>query len=149
MVSTELPSDCAIQEPTRVNESNANTKTMTTLTDDTVKAERDDIYYWDTVKFLVSSVLAVRMFRKALTNSLPQVEGYVFRVPRYQFVIGSSYFAGKLAFAERSDDGGDEAPVTLEGATASQFRVFLKMVFPMCVIFAIRCLPPYLKRHLF
>ncbi|RXW15173.1 hypothetical protein EST38_g10675 [Candolleomyces aberdarensis] len=84
---------------------------MTALINAVFEGERDEIYYWDTVKFLV--------------------EGSIFKVPRYQFVIGSTYFAEKLGSTEPSDNESNEAPVTLEGATASQFRVFLKLLFPI------------------
>jgi hypothetical protein len=52
-------------------------------------------------------------------------------VPRYQFVIGSTYFAKKLESKNLSDNEGDEASIALEGVTASQFRVLLKLLFPM------------------
>ncbi|KAJ2924544.1 hypothetical protein H1R20_g12554, partial [Candolleomyces eurysporus] len=84
---------------------------MTAFTNIVAEQERDEIYYWDTVKF--------------------SVEGTIFKVPRYQFVIGSTYFAEKLGSTDLSDKEGDEAPVILEGATASQFRVFLKLLFPI------------------
>ncbi|KAJ2931470.1 hypothetical protein H1R20_g5551, partial [Candolleomyces eurysporus] len=84
---------------------------MTALTKVTVEGEKDEIYYWDTVKFLV--------------------EACIFKVPRNQFVIGSTYFAKKLESTKMSDNKGDGAPVVPEGATASQFRVFLKLLFPI------------------
>ncbi|KAJ2924521.1 hypothetical protein H1R20_g12547, partial [Candolleomyces eurysporus] len=80
---------------------------MTALTNAAIEGEKDEVYYWDTVIFLL--------------------EGCIFKVPRYQFVIGSTYFAERL----RSTKEGDGAPVIPEGATASQFRVFLKLLFPI------------------
>ncbi|RXW15174.1 hypothetical protein EST38_g10674, partial [Candolleomyces aberdarensis] len=94
--------DCTTQAPTVVDEQDS--KPMTALTDVATEGERDETYYWDTVKILV--------------------EGCIFKVPRYQFVIGSTYFTEKLGSES------NEAPITLEGATASQFRVFLKLLFP-------------------
>ncbi|KAJ2919948.1 hypothetical protein MD484_g470, partial [Candolleomyces efflorescens] len=105
MVPTEPASDCATEAPAIVDELNAGT--MTALTNVAFEGEKDGTYYWDTVKF--------------------SVEGVCFKVPRYQFVVGSSYFAGKL----QSDKDGDGTPIALEGATASQFRVLLKLLFPI------------------
>ncbi|RXW15176.1 hypothetical protein EST38_g10676 [Candolleomyces aberdarensis] len=84
---------------------------MTALTNVAVEGEKDEIYHWDTVKFLV--------------------EACIFKVPRYQFVIGSTYFAERLESTKLSDDKDDGAPVIPEGVTASQFRVFLKLLFPI------------------
>ncbi|KAJ2919951.1 hypothetical protein MD484_g473, partial [Candolleomyces efflorescens] len=87
---------------------------MTTLglgANTTIEPERDGTYYWDSVIF--------------------SVEGINFKVPRYQFVIGSTYFAEKLRSTKAGDSEVDEPTVTLEGATASQFRVFLKLLFPI------------------
>ncbi|KAJ2919964.1 hypothetical protein MD484_g491, partial [Candolleomyces efflorescens] len=109
MVPTEPTSDSATQAPAVVNESNAEMKTS--LTDVAIEGEKDEIYYWDTVRFFVGGVR--------------------FKVPRYQFVIGSTYFAEKLESVKVSDKGEDEAPITLEGATASQFRILLKLLFPI------------------
>ncbi|RXW23166.1 hypothetical protein EST38_g2703 [Candolleomyces aberdarensis] len=104
-----METDCVTQVPTVVDPPNS--KPMTALTNIVAEEERDEIYYWDTVKFLV--------------------KGSIFKVPRYQFVIGSTYFAEKLGSTELSDKEGDEAPVILEGTTASHFRVFLKLLFPI------------------
>ncbi|KAJ2924522.1 hypothetical protein H1R20_g12546, partial [Candolleomyces eurysporus] len=101
--------DCTTQAPTVVDEQDS--KPMTALTDVAIEGERDETYYWDTVKFLV--------------------EGHIFKVPRYQFVIGSTYFTEKLGSTELGDHESIAAPVTLEEATASQFRVFLKLLFPI------------------
>ncbi|KAJ2911760.1 hypothetical protein MD484_g8653, partial [Candolleomyces efflorescens] len=85
---------------------------MTALTTTITEGERDRIYYWDTVTFLVG--------------------GCIFKLPRYQFVLGSAYFAEKLEPPMLSDEAEIEgAPITLEGVTAPQFRVFLKLLFPI------------------
>ncbi|KAJ3537613.1 hypothetical protein NMY22_g5526 [Coprinellus aureogranulatus] len=100
------------------------------------RAERDEVYYWDTVRFLV--------------------EETVFKLPRYQFVVGSEYFAKtylqntcpptpQFNDAPDPDDDWDSMDVTdaprlristagaveLEGVTAEEFRVFLKLLFPI------------------
>jgi hypothetical protein len=65
MVPTEPASDCATQAPTAVDESNA--ETMTTLTTLAIEGGKDEIYYWDTVKFSVGSLPADQTICKALT----------------------------------------------------------------------------------
>ncbi|KAF6761089.1 hypothetical protein DFP72DRAFT_31442 [Ephemerocybe angulata] len=65
----------------------------------------DEVYCWGLISFLV--------------------DGYVFNVPRNPFAMGSEYFTTKYL---QSDDSG---PVALEGVTPSQFRTFLKLVFPI------------------
>jgi hypothetical protein len=65
MVPTEPASDCATQAPTAVDESNA--ETMTALTTLAIEGEKDEIYYWNTVKFLVGYHAADQMICKALT----------------------------------------------------------------------------------
>ncbi|KAJ2931487.1 hypothetical protein H1R20_g5548, partial [Candolleomyces eurysporus] len=103
--------DCTTQVPTVVDKQDS--KPMTALTNIAVEEEtlRDETYYWDTVKLLV--------------------EGCIFKVPRYHFVVGSTYFAEKLGSTELGDNESNAAPVSLEGATASQFRIFLKLLFPI------------------
>ncbi|KAF6761103.1 hypothetical protein DFP72DRAFT_880090 [Ephemerocybe angulata] len=85
----------------------------------------DELYNWDLVSFLV--------------------DGYVFKMPRYQFVLGSEWFTtrylqpnagGEGACAADSARGETEGfvdlgMVPLEGVTASQFRTFLKLLFPI------------------
>ena len=79
-----------------------------------------------------------------------QVDGFIFKVPRYHFIAGSEYFATTyLHAADQAQDDwstvsgeSDSAPpsqdkdaakgvVVLEDVTASQFRTFLKLLFPM------------------
>jgi hypothetical protein len=62
MVPTEPASDCAIEAPSAVDESNA--ETMTALTNAANEGEKDKTYYWDTVKFSVSSLPADKMICK-------------------------------------------------------------------------------------
>ncbi|KAJ3500935.1 hypothetical protein NMY22_g19095 [Coprinellus aureogranulatus] len=109
------------------------------------RAERDEVYYWDTVRFLLHWI-----------PSQPQVEETVFKLPRYQFIVGSEYFAKtylqntcpptpQFNDAPDPDDDWDSMDVTdaprlristagaveLEGVTAEEFRVFLKLLFPI------------------
>jgi hypothetical protein len=65
MVPTEPASDCATQAPTAVDESNA--ETMTALTNVAIEGEKDETYYWDSVKFSVGSHAADQTIYKALT----------------------------------------------------------------------------------
>ncbi|KAF5317143.1 hypothetical protein D9611_003716 [Ephemerocybe angulata] len=65
----------------------------------------DEVYCWGLVSFLV--------------------DGYVFNVPGNPFSMGSEYFATKYLQSNGS------GPVALEGVTPSQFRTFLKLVFPI------------------
>jgi hypothetical protein len=67
MVPTDPASDCATQAPTAVDESNA--ETMTALTNVAIEGKKDEIYYWDTVKFLVGSLPANQTTCKALICS--------------------------------------------------------------------------------
>ena len=63
-------SECPTKAPTAVDKSNGTT--MTALTANVaIEGEKDEIYYWDPVKFLVSSLPADRTIRKALTRSVP------------------------------------------------------------------------------
>ncbi|KAJ3537546.1 hypothetical protein NMY22_g5545 [Coprinellus aureogranulatus] len=97
-----------------------------------VPAQKDEVYYWDTARFLV--------------------EGCIFKLPKYQFIVGSEYFANAYLQdivrcptpeldPEYDWDSMDvtEAPtlktstmgaVVLEGVKASEFRTFLKLLFP-------------------
>ncbi|KAJ2919949.1 hypothetical protein MD484_g471, partial [Candolleomyces efflorescens] len=105
-------SDRHAQEPAVVDESNSKTMSTLGLGTNTTEPEKDGTYYWDSVKF--------------------SVEGINFKVPRYQFVIGSTYFAERLESIKAGGSEAEEPTITLEGATASQFRVFLKLLFPVC-----------------
>ncbi|KAJ3529214.1 hypothetical protein NMY22_g9087 [Coprinellus aureogranulatus] len=109
---------------------------LTSMPSPARRAERDDVYYWDTVRFLV--------------------EETIFKLPRYQFIVGSEYFAKTYLqntcpptpqFNDNLDPDDDwdsmdvtDAPrlristagaVELEGVTAEEFRVFLKLLFPI------------------
>ncbi|KAJ3529217.1 hypothetical protein NMY22_g9089 [Coprinellus aureogranulatus] len=91
-----------------------------------------------------------------LTGLQYQVEETVFKLPRYQFVVGSEYFAKtylqntcpptpQFNDAPDPDEDWDSMDVTdaprlristagaveLEGVTAEEFRVFLKLLFPI------------------
>ncbi|KAF6761082.1 hypothetical protein DFP72DRAFT_31366 [Ephemerocybe angulata] len=82
--------------------------TMTAMTEPA--GEKDDVYYWpDNVTF--------------------SIDGKLFRVSRYQFIVGSEHFSATYGLAE------DKDIVHLEGITHAQFRTFLKILFPMCVSF--------------
>jgi hypothetical protein len=48
--------DCATQVPPVVDQPNP--ESMTALTTTFTEGERDEVYYWDTVQFLVSSLAA-------------------------------------------------------------------------------------------
>ncbi|KAJ2924523.1 hypothetical protein H1R20_g12567, partial [Candolleomyces eurysporus] len=104
--------------------------------------QHDPVYYWETVQF--------------------KIDGHLFKLPRYHFIIGSDSFAAKylevpcqgsppgLVGGERENevDGyevlsttsntptlnhklyGDEV-VELDGVSASEFRTFLKLLFPI------------------
>ncbi|KAF5317381.1 hypothetical protein D9611_003705 [Ephemerocybe angulata] len=81
---------------------------MSSVTEPAV--EKDEEYYWsDNVRFLV--------------------QGTLFRVSRHQFTIGSKYFSEKYHLGGGDDEGTTEI-VHLDGVTAAQFRVFLRIVFP-------------------
>ncbi|KAF6761084.1 hypothetical protein DFP72DRAFT_31358 [Ephemerocybe angulata] len=84
---------------------------MTAITEPA--GEKDEVYYWpNNVCFLV--------------------EGTLFRVSQYQFITGSSYFSQKYGLPNIADNDGPESVVQLpDMVSAAQFRVFLKMLFPI------------------
>ncbi|KAF6747367.1 hypothetical protein DFP72DRAFT_608905 [Ephemerocybe angulata] len=84
---------------------------MTAITEPA--CEKDEVYYWpNNVRFLV--------------------EGKLFRVSQYQFISGSRYFSEKYGLSNTADDDGPESVVQLPNVvSAAQFRVFLKMLFPV------------------
>ncbi|KAF5317388.1 hypothetical protein D9611_003709 [Ephemerocybe angulata] len=83
-------------------------ESMTSITEPAI--EKDEEYYWsDNVWFLV--------------------QGRLFRVSRHQFIIGSKYFSDKYHLGGREDEGTTDI-VPLDGVTAAEFRVFLRIVFP-------------------
>ncbi|KAF6761083.1 hypothetical protein DFP72DRAFT_842730 [Ephemerocybe angulata] len=72
--------------------------------------EKDEEYYWsDNVRFLV--------------------QGKLFRVSGHQFITRSKYFSEKFHLGGGDDEGTTDI-VPLDCATAAQFRVFLRIVFP-------------------
>ncbi|KAF5317387.1 hypothetical protein D9611_003708 [Ephemerocybe angulata] len=84
---------------------------MTAITEPA--GEKDEVYYWpNNVRFLV--------------------EGKLFRVSQYQFITGSQYFTEKYGLSTIADNDGPESVVQLpDVVSAAQFRVFLKMLFPV------------------
>ncbi|KAF5317382.1 hypothetical protein D9611_003707 [Ephemerocybe angulata] len=78
--------------------------TMTAITEPA--GEKDDVYYWpDNITF--------------------SVDGKLFRVSRYQFIVGSEHFSATYGLTK------DKDVVQLEGIAHAQFRTFLKILFPI------------------
>jgi hypothetical protein len=67
MVPTEPARDCATQAPAAVDKSNTETMTAITNVANAIEGEKDETYYWETVKFSVGSHPADQAIRKALT----------------------------------------------------------------------------------
>jgi hypothetical protein len=62
---------------------------------------------------------------------LRKVEDILFRVSPYPFILGSEYFVDKYGLLADKDASSADSVVHLECVTAAQFRVFLKLMFPM------------------
>ena len=125
----------------------------------------DPVYYWETVQFEVGLAFDKNAHRATRPPSLcfPQIDGYLFKLPRYHFIVGSDSFAeqylqvphqenpagfvdgesknevdGHDAQLSTTSDTPNPGPklhgnevVELDGVTASEFRTFLKLLFPM------------------
>lgn len=56
-----------------------------------------------------------------------------FRLPTYRFMQGSDAFAAKYGLVEAQERGVDAAPIELD-VNIDDFRAFLEVLYPMCVI---------------
>jgi hypothetical protein len=88
---------------------------------------RDSDYYCPDVVFVVRQ----RAYAVYPFLTISQVEGTLFRVPRV--VLSQSYTFCDRYFRDRCDMGGmdDTHPLRLEGIMASEFRAFLRVLFPL------------------
>ncbi|KAJ3519023.1 hypothetical protein NMY22_g13384 [Coprinellus aureogranulatus] len=78
------------------------------------------------LKELTRLLITARAQEKKLEN---EVEDVLFKVPRFQFAMGSRHFSEKYGLC---DDGHcDGKIVHLSGVSAAQFRVFLAFLFPI------------------
>lgn len=70
----------------------------------------------------------------------PQVEGTLFRVPRWGFEHPDCMFSAMFDLPEPGADGkqiegtSDECPIILEGESKSHFKAFLMALYPSLVL---------------
>lgn len=78
-----------------------------------------------------------------------QVEGVLFKVPRFKFERSSSVFSDMFAIpAEDSQEGSsDDKPIRLELIEQVDFQRFLSAMFPECVRFVSSGLNKAKKTH--
>lgn len=93
---------------------------------------RDDTYYCDVVVILVRGRIA-DLCRRRLTILDFQVEGYLFKIPRF-VLQESEIFQVMFSVPPPEDvvvDGSDDDhPLRLDGYLAQDFRQFLRVVLP-------------------
>ncbi|KAF7296051.1 hypothetical protein MKEN_01420200 [Mycena kentingensis (nom. inval.)] len=91
-------------------------------------ATRDESYFFETIVFQVAPLRLL-------------VEETLFKVPRHQFERRSEIFASIFTLPTPADtkvEGSDDAcPMLLEGVAATDFRRFLKVLYPLDAIPAI------------
>ncbi|TFK74680.1 hypothetical protein BDN72DRAFT_833209 [Pluteus cervinus] len=79
------------------------------------EVRHDDIYYFENVIF--------------------QVENCLFKLPRHEFVSNSEFFRGLFSVpipeAKQPDGQSDEQPLRLDGILEADFRVLVKLLYPM------------------
>jgi hypothetical protein len=102
----------------------------------------DAEHYWEFVTFKVRRSWIPLYFYGSLSKEYDQVEGHLFRVPKYRFVEDSDHFStlfdleNKLGQEYGLDDPHLDA-VKLEDVAVSDFQTFLNVLYPRFAPFAL------------
>jgi hypothetical protein len=98
------------------------------------KHERDSLYYWDSVTFLVSARLVTLLCIPIHDRLVEQVEGVLFKVPRRYFEKNSNIWSGLFTLplgSNQAEGFSDENPIRLESISSIDFQRLLMVMYPV------------------
>jgi hypothetical protein len=97
------------------------------------KHVRDDLYYWDSVTFLVSPKLVTLLCIPTHDCLVEQVESKLFKVPRRYFEKNSNIWRDVFTLPlgnNQAEGSSDENPIRLESISSIDFQGLLRVMYP-------------------